>query len=51
MEKITITQLDLATLVQWSKLLIARGEITKKEAEITINRIVKNNKLSPIYLW
>ncbi len=45
----SITQIDLASIVRWTKWLIDKGEISRTEAEITLSRIVKNNNLIPIY--
>lgn len=44
-----ITQIHLAQLVQMAKLLIEKGQMSRKEAEITLRRIASENELSPIY--
>ena len=46
-----MTQVEFSKYVSLAKSLMDKGEITKQEAEITMNRIAKKYELSPIYLW
>lgn len=41
---------DFSLLAKMADLLVRRGMLTKKQAEITLQRIASENELSPIYL-
>ncbi len=41
---------DFSQLLEMARLLIRKGFITKKQAEITLQRIASENELTPIYL-
>jgi hypothetical protein len=41
---------DFSQLLEMAWLLIRKGFITKKQAEITLQRIASENELTPIYL-
>lgn len=45
-----LSSVHLAQLVRMAQLLIDKQLMTKKEAEITLQRIASENELSPIYL-
>lgn len=44
-----LTSIHLSQLVQMAQLLINQNLMTKKEVEITLQRITLENELSPIY--
>lgn len=41
---------DLSLFLEMAGLLVRKGLLTKKQAEITLQRIASENVLSPIYL-
>lgn len=46
-----ITQNQFSLLVEMLKTLLDAGKISRKEADITAQRIASEYELSPIYLW
>ncbi len=46
-----IDQNQYSEIVRNMKFLLDIGKVTRKEAEITLDRIVKKYELTPIYVW